>query len=118
MRPSNLKVTSDPGFSVGKRILFGGVIFCFLVFFSLVYADGPDDPNNPFGEHPWDELLSGSDHQPPRPPGITTVIISPCGNFDGWIIIHFRQAKDGGVEKEQIQKESSEKIQAKSFILF
>lgn len=116
MRPSNPKVTFDPGFFVVKKILFLTVIFCFLVFSSLVYADGPGNYDDPVGEHPWDELKSGSEHQPPKPPDIKDVIIFPCGDFGGWTIIHFLQVKDG--DKGRVQIQTSDKNQGQLFILF
>jgi len=119
MKTSNPKVSFDPGFSVLKKILTLVVLFCFLVFFSLVYADGPDDPNYPFGEHPWDDLRSGADHQPPEPPEISEVKIFPCGGFDGAIIIHLPQrSKGGNMEKDRIQVQTSAKDKVQIFILF
>ena len=118
MKPSNLKVTFNPGFSVGKKILLWGVILCFLTFFSLVHAEGPGGPDNPFGEHPWDELRSGAEHHSPKPPGISTLIIFPCSGFNEWIIIHSPRDGDDNLEKGPAQINSSDKIQGRFFIFF
>ncbi len=115
MRPSNPKFSFGPGFSVAKKILSLVVLFCFLVFFSLVYAGGPG-PHDPFGEHPWDELNNKPIKQSPQPPDITNVLIFPCDSFGWWIIIHSPQVKNGNIEKSQIQ--SSDKNQGKFFIFF
>lgn len=119
MRPSSPKVSFDPGFFVAKKILSLVVLFCFLVFFSLAYADGPDNLDDPVGaEHPWDELRSEPDHQALKPPEISSVQILPRGSFGGWIIIHFPQAKDQVVEKDRGQIHSSDKNQCRFFIFF
>ncbi len=116
MRHSNPKFSFDPGFSALKKILILVVLGCFLVFFGLVYAGEEVDPDTPFGEHPWDDLRSESDHQPPH--DIGNVIIFPCGDFGGWIIIHLTQSKDGDIEKDGVQIQTSDKNQGQSFILF
>jgi hypothetical protein len=116
MRPSNPKFSFGPGFSVAKKILSLVVLFCFLVFFSLVYAGGLGNPEDPVGEHPWDELNNKPIKQSPQPPEITNVLIFPCDSFGRWIIIHSPQVKNGNIEKGQIQ--SSDKNQGKVFIFF
>ena len=119
MRTSNPKVSFDPGFSVAKKILSLVVVFCFSALFSLVYAGGGFDSNIPFGEHPWDDLRSGADHQSPEPPEISEVKIFPCGGFDGAIIIHLPQKSKGrNMEKDRIQIQTSAKNKDRIFILF
>jgi hypothetical protein len=81
----------------------------------LVYAGEEVDPGNPCGEHPWDDLRSGPNHQPPEPPN---VIIFPYGDFGGWIIVHFSEVKNESVDKSQVQTHPSEKTKGKFFILF
>ncbi|MCK4427930.1 MAG: hypothetical protein KAW16_05565 [candidate division Zixibacteria bacterium] len=119
MRTSNPKVSFDPGLFVAKKILSLVVLFCFLGLFGLVYAGGNFDSDIPFGEHPWDDLQSEADHQPPEPPEISEVRIFPCGGFDGWIIIHLPQkSKGGNMEKDRGQIQTSAKKQSQIFILF
>ncbi len=115
MRSSNPKFPFGPGFSVAKKILSLVVLFCFLVFFGLVYAGGPA-PQDPVGEHPWDELNSKPIKQSQEPPDKGNVLIFPCDSFGAWVIIHFPQVKNGNIEKGQIQ--SSDKNQGKFFIFF
>jgi hypothetical protein len=115
MRPSNPKFSFNPGFSIGKKILSLVVLFCFLVFFSLVYAGGPG-PQDPVGEHPWDELNSKPTRESPQPPDPGNVLIFPCDSFGRWIIIHSPQVKNGNIEKSQIQ--SSDRNRGKFFIFF
>jgi hypothetical protein len=116
MRPSNPKFSFDPGFSVAKKILSLVVLFCILVFFSLVYAGGPGNPTDPVGEHPWDELNSKPHEQSQKPPDTGNVLIFPCDSFGAWIIVHSLQVKNGNIENGQIQ--SSDKNQGKVFIFF
>jgi hypothetical protein len=119
MRPSNPKVSFDPGLFVAKKILSLVVLFCFLVFFGLVYAGGDFDSDIPVGEHPWDDLRSGADPQSPEPPKISEVKIFPCGGFDGAIIIHLPQkSKGGNMEKDRVSIQPSAKNQNQIFILF
>jgi hypothetical protein len=115
MRPSNPKFSFGPGFSVAKKILSLVVLFCFLVFFSLVYAGGPG-PQDPVGEHPWDELNSKPNRESPKPPDTGNILIFPCDSFGRWIIIHSPQVKNGNIEKSQIQ--SSDRNRGKFFIFF
>ena len=116
MKRSNPKLPFDPGFSVARKILLLIVLGCFLVFFGLIHAGEAFDPNNPVGEHPWDELKSGANHQPPR--HANEMIILPCGHFGGWIIIHSPQVKDGDTQKGQVKTNSSDRNQGKFYILF
>ena len=116
MKPSNPKFSFGPGFSVAKKILSLVVLFCILVFFSLVYAGGPGNPTDPVGEHPWDELGSKPKENSSEPPDTSNVLIFSCDSFGQWIIIHSLQVKNGNIEKGQIR--SSNKNQGKFFILF
>lgn len=110
MRVSKLKIFSNPGYFVGKRVLALVGVFCVLVFFSLVYASGPNNFNTPpAGEHPWDELKSQTDHQPPKPPAITDLLILPCGTFGGWIIVHSPQVRSVDMGKDRVQVHPSNK---------
>jgi hypothetical protein len=115
MRPSNPTFSSNPGFSVSKRILSLVVLLCFLVFFSLVYAGGPG-PQDPVGEHPWDELNNKPIKHAPNSSDTSDVIIFSFDGFGRWIIVHSLQVKNGNIEKGQIQ--SSNKNQGKFFIFF
>ena len=116
MRPSNPKFSFGPGFSVAKKMLSLVLLFCFLVFFSLVYAGGPGNPTDPVGEHPWDELGSKPNKNSSEPPDITNVLIFSCDSFGRVIIVLSPQVKNGNIEKGQIQ--SSDKNQGKFFIFF
>ncbi len=118
MRRPNSKFSFDPGTSAAMKILTLVVIGCVLVFFGLVYADGDFDPDNPFGEHPWDEVQSPDDSQPPDPPKMTHGITLPWGGFGGWLIIQFPQVKDRDTQKGQVKTNSSDRNQGKFYILF
>jgi hypothetical protein len=118
MKRSNPKSSFNPGFFVTKKILALAVLFCFVVFFSLVFAGEPGTPNNPLGEHPWDDLKSQPDHQPTQPPGTGEVIIFPSGGHGGWIIIHLPQVKDGDSEKDRVRVHSTDKNRSQFFMFF
>jgi len=124
MKGPNSKVSFNPGFFVGKKILTLVLLFCFLLFFSLVYAGGPGDPDNPADntptpvEHPWDEVNSQNKDKAPKHPAINEVLIFPRGSLDSWIIIHSAQVKNGDNEKVQSQIHSSDKNRGKFFIFF
>jgi hypothetical protein len=119
MKFSNLKIPSEPGFYIGKKILTLVVLFSFLGFFSLAYADGSRSYNAPIpGEHPWDELCSQADHLAPKPPEIGKILIFPWGGFDRWIIIRSLQIKNGNNQGNQVQIDSSEKNRSQFFLLF
>lgn len=119
MRVSNLKISSTPGFSVTKRILSLVVLGCILVFFSLVYADGPGTPNDPLGDHPWDELKSKAEHQPPKPPSTADMIIFPSPKLGSWgIIIYAPQVKEHNIEKDGAPIHPSSRNRGQFFIFF
>ncbi len=115
MTALNPKVSSNPGLLVAKRLLSLVLIGCILVFFGLVWAGEEITPDDPDGEHPWDELKSGTDHQPPSP---SEVIMLPCGDFGAWMIIHLSQAKDRSIGEERVQTHSSDENRCQYFILF
>jgi hypothetical protein len=117
MKRPNPKASFHPGFSVWKRILTLTVLGCILIFFGLVYASGPGRDEASVGEHPWDEC-SQTQQQPPRPPGISSVIIFPSSSFDKWIIIGFPQVKSEDNTKSQVQNRSSDKNRDRFFIFF
>jgi hypothetical protein len=116
MRPLNSKVPSNPGLFVAKKLLGLVLISCILIFFGLAYAGEDVDPNPPVGEHPWDELTSGSDHHPAKPANEITIF--PCGHLGGWIIINLTPGNDGHVEKDRVKIHSSDKNQAQYMLLF
>jgi len=121
MKRSNPKVSFNPGFFVGKKILTLVMLFCLLLFFSVVYAGRPGSPseNSPLpGEHPWDEVNSDNKDKAPKPQEISEVLIFPHGIFAKWIIIPRLQAKNGEKEKIQIQIHSSDKNRGNFFIFF
>ncbi|KPL05200.1 MAG: hypothetical protein AMJ73_01955 [candidate division Zixibacteria bacterium SM1_73] len=118
MRRSDLKSSFSPGFSVIKKILALIVLGCVLVFFGLVYAGEEFDPNDPCGEHPWDESQSDPDHQPPIATKIGDMIMLPSSGFGGWIIICSPKLEQENFEKDQVQSHSSGRHQAKLFIFF
>lgn len=118
MKGSNPKFSFDPGFSVTKKILTLAVVFCFLIFLGLVYAGEEFDPTNPNGEHPWDELESGGDHELPGPLDRSKMMIFPWGDFGGWLIIHLPQIEDRDIEKARVKTQASTKKQGKVLILF
>lgn len=113
MRRSNPKFSFDPGFSVTMKILSLVVLGCVLVFFGSVYAV---DPNNPLGEHPWDDSKPKIEPQSPKFVDRCDVIIIPCVDFGGWTIIHFSQVQDG--DKDRVQIQTSSKNQDRFFIFF
>jgi hypothetical protein len=117
MKRPNPKVSFHPGFFVWKRILTLAVFCCILVFFSLVYASGPGRYDASVGEHPWDEC-SQNQQQPPKPPGISSVIMFPSASFDKWIIIGFPQVKNEDNKKSQVQNHSSDKNWGRFFMFF
>lgn len=115
MRRPNSKVPFEPGFSMVKKILSLVVLFCFLISLNLVYAGGQIDPDNPLGEHPWDELNSGDQHLPPFSPEDAEVLLAPWGNFGWWILIYFHQAPNEHVSEDPIKTKTTDEDQGRFF---
>ncbi len=115
MRRSNPKLSFDPRFSAVRKLLILIVLGCFLVFLGLAFAEEATDPDF---EHPWDDLKSPGDEQPPVPYEVGSVRVFPYIHLGACIVIDAPAFKSGNIQTDRVETDYSGKIEGKLFILF